>query len=84
MYYAINYIGNNMHKYTESPDKYQILEVIKENNIAAQIEKISDINKFADLGVFMTPGLLINNQVFSAGKMPTKSTLTQWIINSQK
>ena len=58
--------------------------VIRENNIEAQVEKISDINKFADLGIFMTPGLLINNQVFSAGKMPTKSTLTQWIIAAQE
>jgi small redox-active disulfide protein 2 len=59
-------------------------EVIKENNVEAQLEKISDISKFAELGIFMTPGLLINNQVFSAGKMPTKSALTQWIINSQR
>jgi hypothetical protein len=58
--------------------------VITENNIEAQVEKILDINKFAEYGIFMTPGLLINNQVFSAGKIPTKSTLTQWIINAQK
>ena len=59
-------------------------EVIKENNVQAEIEKIKDINKFADLGIMMTPGLLINNKVISSGKIPTKSTLTHWIIEANK
>ena len=54
-------------------------EVITENNIEAEIEKITDINTFADLGIFMTPGLLLNDQLVSSGKLPTKSTLEQWV-----
>jgi small redox-active disulfide protein 2 len=38
-------------------------EVIEENNILAQIEKITDVSKFADLGILMTPGLLLDNKV---------------------
>ncbi len=56
--------------------------VVTENNIQAEIEKITDISKFADLGIMMTPGLLINNKVVSSGKIPTKSTLTHWIIEA--
>lgn len=56
--------------------------VVTENNIQAEIEKITDISKFADLGIMMTPGLLINNKVVSSGKVPTKETLTQWIIGA--
>lgn len=59
-------------------------EVVKENNIEAEIEKITDINKFADLGIMMTPGLLLNNNVVVSGKLPTKSTLTQWIFEANK
>jgi hypothetical protein len=32
----------------------------------------------------MTPGLLINNQVMSSGKIPSKSMLSQWIRNAAK
>ena len=59
-------------------------EVINENNIDAEIEKITDVNRFADLGIFMTPGLLLNDKVMSSGKIPTKSTLTHWITNARK
>ena len=54
-------------------------EVVIENNIEAEINKITDINHFAELGVMMTPGLIINDRVVSQGKIPTKSTLAHWI-----
>ena len=54
-------------------------EVITENNMNAQIEKVTEFQKFAELGIFMTPGLLINNKVMSSGKIPTKSTLEKWM-----
>ncbi len=57
-------------------------DIIEENNIQAEIEKVTDVNKFADLGIMMTPGLLLNNKVFSSGKIPTKVVLTQWIMNA--
>jgi small redox-active disulfide protein 2 len=54
-------------------------EVVAEEGIEAQIEKITDFNKFTELGIFVTPGLLINDKVVSSGKIPTKSTLVNWI-----
>jgi len=54
-------------------------EVIGEGNLDAQVEKVTDINQFADLGVFMTPGLIVNDEVVSSGKIPTKSTLQHWL-----
>lgn len=59
-------------------------EIIDENNIVAEIEKITDVNIFADFGIMMTPGLLLNNKVVSSGKLPTKSTLTHWIVDATK
>ena len=58
-------------------------EVVAEQNIAAEIEKVTDFNRFADLGIMMTPGLLLNNKVVSNGKIPTKSTLEHWIKDVQ-
>ena len=57
-------------------------EVVAENNIEANIEKITDLNKFAELGILMTPGLIINNKVISSGKLPSKTTLEHWIKDS--
>jgi len=54
-------------------------EVINENNLDAQIEKVTDVNQFADLGIFMTPGLVVNDEVVSSGKIPTKATLQGWL-----
>ena len=57
-------------------------EVVAEEGIEARIEKITDFNKFGELGIFITPGLLINDKVVSSGKIPTKSTLVNWIKKS--
>ncbi len=59
-------------------------EVVNELRLDAQIEKVIDINRFAGLGVYITPGLLINGQLKSAGKIPVKATLAHWLEDSVK
>ncbi|MBS4013821.1 MAG: thioredoxin family protein [Bacteroidetes bacterium] len=54
-------------------------EVITENNIQASIKKISDINEFANYGIFLSPGLVVNGKVLVQGKLPAKRTLENWI-----
>jgi len=39
--------------------------------IEYQIEKVTDITRFADYGVMMTPGLVVDGKVKSQGKVPT-------------
>lgn len=58
-------------------------EIIDEKNVVAEIEKITDVNQFANLGIMMTPGLLLNNKVVSSGKIPLKSTLEHWITEAE-
>jgi small redox-active disulfide protein 2 len=57
-------------------------EVVQEMGIQATIEKVTDVNQFADLGIFMTPGLLINNEIKIMGKLPAKSWIQNWIQES--
>ena len=54
-------------------------DVVKDNNIEAEIEKITNVNTFAELGILLTPGLLLNGKVVSSGKIPTKWMLENWI-----
>ncbi|MCF7801278.1 MAG: thioredoxin family protein [Candidatus Marinimicrobia bacterium] len=56
-------------------------EVVHEQGWKAQIEKVSDFNQIIDLGVFITPGLIVNNDVVSSGKIPTKATLKNWLAD---
>ncbi|HOP87017.1 MAG TPA: thioredoxin family protein [Syntrophorhabdaceae bacterium] len=41
----------------------------KEAGVEFEIEKITDINKIMDLGVMLTPGLAIDGEVKSVGKV---------------
>ncbi|MBI5660719.1 MAG: thioredoxin family protein [Stygiobacter sp.] len=58
-----------------------VKEVITENNLPANVEKITDSEKFMDYGVMITPGLVVNGKVLAMGKIPTKPTLEHWLIN---
>jgi small redox-active disulfide protein 2 len=59
-----------------------VKEVVKELAIDATVEEVKDIKKFIDYNVMMTPGLVINEQVVSSGKVPAKAEVTQLIINA--
>ena len=43
------------------------------------IEKIGDINYFTKMGVFMTPGLVIDGKVISTGKVPSPNEIKKKI-----
>jgi len=53
--------------------------VCAENDIDADIQKISDMVKIASLGIMATPALIINDKLYVSGKLPTKHTLVHWI-----
>ena len=55
-------------------------EVVDENGLDAAVDKVTDLNQITALGVMMTPGLIINGKVISAGKVPLKGTLEKWIL----
>jgi len=57
-------------------------EVVKELGINATIEEVKDINKLVEYAVLTTPGLVINEELVCAGRVPTKAELTQLIANA--
>ena len=50
-----------------------------ESSLPIEIEKIGDVNYFAKMGVFMTPGLVIDEQVISSGKVPSANQILKMI-----
>ena len=54
-------------------------ETLVEAGREAKVEKVSDINEIAKLGVFSTPAVVIDGQVKCVGKVPTKKEIMIWI-----
>ena len=52
---------------------------VKELNIAAEISKITDIDKIAEYGVMITPALAVDGTVVSAGKVLSKDDIKKII-----
>ena len=54
------------------------------NNLAieAKIEKVTNYQEIIELGVMATPGLIINGEVVSSGRIPSDTEVTDWVIKA--
>jgi small redox-active disulfide protein 2 len=55
-------------------------EAVKESGVNAEVEKVTDINKIMDFGVMMTPGLAIDGQVKSVGKVLSVDEIKKLLV----
>lgn len=58
-------------------------EAVSENNIEAEIIKVTDYREIMSYGILSTPGLVVNEKLIHSGKLPSKSTLTHWLTDAQ-
>lgn len=54
-------------------------EVVAEIGIETVVEKVTDAMKIAGYGVFGTPAVVIDGEVKSVGKIPTKEDIKSWL-----
>lgn len=54
-------------------------EVADEQHWEVQIEKLTRQEDFWKHGVMITPALIVNGKLLIQGKVPTKSTLRNWL-----
>ena len=54
------------------------------NNLAveAKIEKVTNYQEIVELGVMATPGLIVNGEVVSSGRIPSETEVTTWVIEA--
>ncbi len=57
-------------------------EVVKELGIDASVEEVKDINKIMEYPILTTPGLVIDEELVCAGRVPTKAEVTQLITTA--
>ncbi|MEI7483026.1 MAG: thioredoxin family protein [Elusimicrobiota bacterium] len=53
---------------------------VKEMNIAAEISKVTDIDKIIEYGVMMTPALAVDGSVVSVGKVLSKDEIKKILV----
>ena len=54
-------------------------EAVAESGIDANVEKVTDIMKIAGYGVMGTPAVVVDGEVKSVGKIPSKDDIKSWI-----
>jgi small redox-active disulfide protein 2 len=57
-------------------------QVVKELAIDATIEEVKDMKKIMEYPILTTPGLVVNEDLVCSGRIPSKSEVTQFIINA--
>jgi small redox-active disulfide protein 2 len=57
----------------------KISEVVKDNNINAEVIKINDIKEIASYGILMTPALVINEKLVCSINIPSEKDILKYI-----
>ena len=58
----------------------KVREVIEKHHLTdISIEKVTDLNKMADYGIMMTPGLIVDGTAKSAGGIPRDDQILAWL-----
>jgi small redox-active disulfide protein 2 len=51
-------------------------------SVEAQIEKVTDYAKIAEYHVLSTPGLVVNEKLVSAGRIPSEAEITTFLTSA--
>jgi small redox-active disulfide protein 2 len=56
-----------------------IRQVLVEEHIEAQVEKVTGYKKIAAYGIFLTPSVMVDGKVKCVGRIPRKEEIIAWI-----
>ena len=56
--------------------------VVKELEVDAHVEKITDYAAIMQYPILSTPGLVIDEQLVCSGRIPNRAEVTMWITNA--
>jgi small redox-active disulfide protein 2 len=57
----------------------KVRETVSESGVDAKVDKVTDTMQIASYGVFGTPAVVVDGEVKSVGKIPTKDEIKGWI-----
>lgn len=56
-----------------------VKEAVAEAGLDAKVDKVTDTMQIASYGVFGTPAVVIDGEVKSVGKIPSKEEIKKWL-----
>jgi small redox-active disulfide protein 2 len=56
-----------------------VKEAVSESGVGANVVKVTDTMEIAKHGVFGTPAVVVDGEVKSVGKIPSKDEIKGWI-----
>ena len=60
-----------------------VQKAVQETGVEAQVEKVEDIQKILAFEVLMMPGLVINGEVKTAGRLPSAEEIKRLIVEAK-
>ena len=57
-----------------------VKKAVQETGVDAQVEKVEDIQKIMAFEILMTPGLAINGEIKTAGRLPNVEEIKKMIL----
>ncbi|MBI4787844.1 MAG: TM0996/MTH895 family glutaredoxin-like protein [Chloroflexi bacterium] len=57
-------------------------KVVASLNVDATFRKVTDIQEIMTYQILSTPGLVINDKVVCAGRIPSEAEVTTWITSA--
>ena len=56
-----------------------VKQTLHEAGVEAPVEKVTDFQEIAKLGVFSTPAVVIDGEIKCVGKVPSRSEVIGWL-----
>lgn len=57
----------------------KVRELVNKHQINAEVIKIEDLNEMLNLGIMMTPALVINEKLLCCGNIPKEEQILKWL-----
>jgi small redox-active disulfide protein 2 len=58
-------------------------KVVSDMGLQAQVEKVTDYAAIHKYPILATPGLVVNEKVVCAGRIPSEAEVTTWLLNAE-
>lgn len=59
-------------------------KVVTDLGLEAEFEKVTDFNEIMKWPIISTPGLVVNDKLISAGRVPSEAEISGWLKAPQE